>query len=86
MPPVIVMGLQQKIIGNKEDKKMKSRIRELKNFGFVVIAVLAAVLSSCSSDDSIIEELQQPAEAQTYTMTVQAHYNGQYTGHQYWFL
>ena len=67
---------------------MKSRIREFersalsllfaKNFGFVVIAVLAALLSSCSSDESNIEELQQPVneQPQVYTMTIEANKGG----------
>ena len=55
---------------------MKSRIREFKNWGFVVIAMLAAMLSSCSSDESSVEQQQQPAGVKTYTMTVQASKGG----------
>ena len=75
-------------LGTKEDRTMKSRIREFKrsamplcyakNFGCTVIAVLAALLSSCSSDESIIEELQQPVneQPQVFTMTIEANKGG----------
>ena len=44
----------------------------------MVIAVLAALLSSCSSDDSIIDDPQQPVneQPQVFTMTIEANKGG----------
>ena len=70
-PSVTAMVMRFQALGvmkNKEGMIMKKNILSL-----AALLIASATFVACSSsDDSIIEEPQQPAGTKTYTMTVQA--------------
>lgn len=61
--------MHKNLNGTKEDMTMKKFITEIKTM--VALLMVGVAFVACSSDDSIIEEPQQPANGK-YTMTVEA--------------